>query len=76
MSVSFRGVTDWVQLPLLKWNELTRVGDLTHLLTHRGWDVNLICVLSDLPLDLERSHRFSEPAPQRGQAGSDGAYAG
>ena len=32
--------------------------DRTHFLAHRGWDVNLKGVLSDLPLDLERSHRF------------------
>ena len=47
-----------VQLPRLKGNELTRVEDRTHLLTHSGWDVSLKGVLSDLHFDLERSHRF------------------
>jgi len=47
-----------VQLPSLKGNELARVEDRTHLLTHRGWDVNLKGDLRDLPFDLERSHRF------------------
>ena len=41
-----------VQIQRLKGNEITRVEDRKHLLTHRGWDVNLKGVLSDLRFDL------------------------
>ena len=57
-SISMEDGTDVVQIPSLKWNELTQVEDRTHLFTHRGWDVNIKGVRSDLPFDLEKSHRF------------------
>ena len=49
--------------PVSEKQDLTQLDDWSHLLMHRGLDVSIKGVLSDLPLNRELSHRFQSKRP-------------